>query len=47
MERRYLVGNKIDLSDNRQVDEDVGRRVKTKISIYSSLFLLNLVCKSK
>ena len=27
-ERRYLVANKIDLIDNRVVDEEDGRRVK-------------------
>jgi hypothetical protein len=28
MERRYLVANKIDLIEDRKVDEAVGQRVK-------------------
>lgn len=27
LERRYLVANKIDLIEDRQVDEELGRRV--------------------
>ena len=27
MERRYLVANKIDLIENRKIDEETGRRV--------------------
>jgi hypothetical protein len=35
MERRYLVANKIDLIEDRQVDEELGQRVKKIFSNYS------------
>ncbi len=40
MERRYLVANKIDLSEDRIVDEEMGRRVKLSSTflIYSLYF---------
>jgi hypothetical protein len=28
LERRYLIANKIDLVEDRQVDEEVGQRVR-------------------
>lgn len=33
MERRYLVANKIDLVENRRVDEETGQRVNNTIFI--------------
>jgi hypothetical protein len=36
MERRYLVANKIDLIEDRQVDEELGQRVC--ILLYSIIF---------
>ena len=38
MERRYLIANKIDLGDNRRVDEETGKRVINQNKYYSNLF---------
>ena len=35
MERRYLVANKIDLIEDRKVDEELGQRVRKDIYHYS------------
>lgn len=40
IERRYLVANKIDLVEDRQVDEEVGQRVRL-----SSAEQLPLTCR--
>jgi len=40
MERRYLVANKIDLIEDRQVDEELGQRVKHFLSIHSKILFL-------
>jgi hypothetical protein len=34
MERRYLVANKIDLIEDRKVDEELGRRVRKFFELF-------------
>jgi hypothetical protein len=47
MERRYLIANKIDLEDNRRVDEETGKRVINENIYLLEFILFHLVCYSK
>ena len=42
MERRYLVANKIDLIEHRQVDEELGQRVRGSLINYSLKYSFSL-----
>jgi hypothetical protein len=46
MERRYLVANKIDLSADRVVDEELGQRVRRDFLFFFEK-MFSLVCITK